>query len=189
MQHISHHHLWSLIVEYDCPPWSLWVLRWAWRPILDPIILVQCGQGNALVVDLGWACLMVALPLSDSALVLCSIMEVIIILCSALTDKVSPGRPVFCHVFPGFKDYVALLYVGFNVILVPLLLASLGTFPFNQLGVQDLFWEARVRHADNVTSPSELVLGNDGSHGGNVSLLQDAGVGALVLPADPKDFS
>lgn len=32
--------------EYDCPShWSLWVLKWAWRPILDPVMFVQrvCG--------------------------------------------------------------------------------------------------------------------------------------------------
>ncbi|KAK1884171.1 BTB/POZ domain containing protein KCTD9 [Dissostichus eleginoides] len=63
-----------------------------------------------------------------------------------------------------------------------------GPFPFNKLGGKDLFWEARVRHADNMASPSELVLGNGGSDGGNVSLLQDAGVSAPILPANPEDF-
>lgn len=46
--------------------------------------------------------------------------------------------------------------------LVPLLLASCGTFSLNKLGVENLFSEARVRHADNMTSPSELMLGNGG---------------------------
>ena len=46
----------------------------------------------------------------------------------------------------------------------------------------------RFRHSDNVTSPSQLVLGNGGSNGGQASLLQDAGVGASVLPTDPEDF-
>ena len=40
-----------------------------------------------------------------------------------------------------------------------------------------------------MASPSELVLGDGGSDGGDVSLLQDAGVGASVLPANPEDFS
>ncbi len=51
-------------VEYDClSSWSLWVFRWAERPILEPHILVQCGRGWAgVVVGLAWACLVVALP-------------------------------------------------------------------------------------------------------------------------------
>ena len=51
-----------------------------------------------------------------------------------------------------------------------------------------MFWETRVRHSDDMASPSELVLSDGGSNGGDVSLLQDAGVGAPVLPANPKDF-
>lgn len=51
-----------------------------------------------------------------------------------------------------------------------------------------MFWEARVRHSGNMVNPSELVLGNEGSDGGGVSLLQDAGVGALVLPTNTEDF-
>lgn len=39
-----------------------------------------------------------------------------------------------------------------------------------------------------MASPSELVLGDGGSYGGDVGLPQDAGVGASVLPADLKDL-
>lgn len=46
------------VVQFDCPPtWSLLELR----PILDLIILVQCGQWNAVVVGLGWTSFLVAL--------------------------------------------------------------------------------------------------------------------------------
>lgn len=66
--------------------------------------------------------------LSESALVFWSMAEVII-QCSALTDTGSLGRPVFCHVFPSFKVYVALFYICLNVVLMPLLLASWACFP------------------------------------------------------------
>ena len=69
--------------------------------------------------------------LSETALDLCSLAEVIIVLCSTLTDKVPPGRPVCCLVFPGFQVDVAVLKVCFDVILKPFLLASRGPFPFN----------------------------------------------------------
>lgn len=63
-----------------------------------------------------------------------------------------------------------------------------GTFPFNKLRVKDLFWEGRVGNADNMASPSELVLSDGGSDGGNVSLLQNAGVSSSILPAYPEEF-
>ena len=47
--------------------------------------------------------------------------------------------------------------------------------------------EARVRHPNHVVSPSELVLGDDGSDGGDASLLQDAGVGPSIRPGYTKD--
>ncbi|XP_057677034.1 ubiquitin carboxyl-terminal hydrolase 2-like isoform X2 [Corythoichthys intestinalis] len=61
--------------------------------------------------------------------------------------------------------------------------------PFSKLREEDLFWEARVRDSDNMVIPSQLVLGNGGSDGGNICLLQVADVGAPVHPADLKDFS
>lgn len=61
-------------------------------------------------------------------------------------------------------------------------LLLLTSFPFNKLGIQDLFWEARARHADHMASPSKLVVADGGknSDGENVSLLQDACAGALI---------
>lgn len=44
-------------------------------------------------------------------------------------------------------------------------------------------------HSSRQASSSELVLGNGGSDGGVVSLLQDADVGALILQVNPNDFS
>lgn len=41
---------------------------------------------------------------------------------------------------------------------MPPSLASRCLVPFNQLGVEDLFREARVRHLDGVAAPSELVV-------------------------------
>ena len=116
-------------------------------------------------------------------------VEVIVVLCSTLTDKVSPSRPVCCHVLPSFHVDVALFKVCFNIVLKPLLLTSWGPLSFNKLGVKHLFWEARVRHSNNMARPSELILGNGGSDGENVSLLQNAGVSAPVFPADPQDLS
>lgn len=39
-----------------------------------------------------------------------------------------------------------------------------------------------------MASTSELFLGDGGSDGENVSLLQDDGVSAPILPADPEDL-
>ena len=39
-----------------------------------------------------------------------------------------------------------------------------------------------------MAGPSELFFGDGGSGRGDVSLLQDAGVSAPVLPADPEDL-
>ena len=46
--------------------------------------------------------------------------------------------------------------------------------------------EMRVRHSNHVTSPSGLVLGDEGSDGGDASL-QDAGVSLSILPGYPED--
>lgn len=40
-----------------------------------------------------------------------------------------------------------------------------------------------------MVSTSELILDNGACDGGDVSLLQDADVGASILPANPEDFS
>lgn len=72
---------------------------------------------------------------------------------------------------------------------MPLFLVSWGTFPINKLVVQYLFREVRVRYVDNMTSPSESVLGDGGSDGRDASLLQDAAVGASILRTNPEDFS
>lgn len=45
-----------------------------------------------------------------------------------------------------------------------------------------------IWHTDDMIYPSELVLSYDGSDGGNVSFIQDAGVGASVNPAYSWDF-
>ena len=50
-----------------------------------------------------------------------------------------------------------------------------------------MFGEARVRHLNPEASPSELVLGDDGSDGGDASLLQEAGVSPSILPGYPED--
>ncbi len=42
---------------------------------------------------------------------------------------------------------------------------------------------------DKMARPSEMVLGDGGCDSGNVSLLQDAGVGASVFTGDLEDFS
>ena len=74
----------------------------------------------------------------------------------------------------------------FNVIFKPLLLTPRGRFPSTSWEyMQDLLWEARVRHAINMAGPPELVLSDGGRDGGNVGLFQDAGVGVPILPADP----
>lgn len=83
--------------------------------------------------------------------------------------------------------YLYSFDVCFNVILIPFLLASWGTFSFNKLGAEDLFWKVKIRHAD-VTSQSELVLSDGGSDCGDVSLLLDAHVGVLIFPTDPEEF-
>ena len=51
--------------------------------------------------------------LSDSALVVRSMVEVRVVLCGTLTDNVPPGHPVGSHIFPGFQIYVSLLKVCF----------------------------------------------------------------------------
>lgn len=75
----------------------------------------------------------------------------------------------------------------FYVVLILLCLASRGMFPLNKLGVQYLLMS--VRHADNMTGPSELVLSNGGSDGRDARLLQDAAVCTSTLQNYPEHFS
>ena len=74
----------------------------------------ECSGGFGLVLFSGCSLL------SESAFSLCSMVEVIVVFCSSLTDKVSPGRPVCCHFLPSFHVNVALLEVCFNVVLISL---------------------------------------------------------------------
>ena len=110
----------------------------------------ECSGGFGFGLDLLLGCFL----LSEPALVLCSLAEGIIVLHSTFTDKISPGRPVCCLVFPGFRVDAEVFKVCFYVILIPFLLPSWSPFPFDKLGVQDLLWEARVGHPDNMASPS-----------------------------------
>ena len=73
--------------------------------------------------------------LSESALDCCSTVEIVVVLCSTILDKLSPGHPVSCCGLPGLWVYVALLDVSFDVVLVSFLLPTWGTLTSGELGV------------------------------------------------------
>ena len=95
----------------------------------DYSVAVWAGEcsGGGFGLDLFGGCSL----LSEFAFVLCSMVEISVVKCGTLTDSVSPGPPVCCHILPGSKVNVALLQVCFKVVLKSLLLASRGPFPFN----------------------------------------------------------
>lgn len=64
----------------------------------------ECS-GGGFGLDLFVGCPLLAEP----AFVLCSMMEVSVVLCRTLTDNVYPGCSVSGHIFPCFRVYVALL--------------------------------------------------------------------------------
>lgn len=94
------------MLEYDSlPSWSLWVIRWHWRSILDWTYLKQCDKGcGGFGLDLFFECSL----LSESVLNLCSMVDVNVILCSPLTDNYL-GHHGSNHVLPSCEANVALL--------------------------------------------------------------------------------
>lgn len=105
------------------------------------------------------------------ALVCCGMVEVAVKQCSAFTDQSSPVLPVGCYFFPIPKvNKVLLMFV---------LMLSLYLFfwppgaHFTKPNWELSTWEAAIWHTDDMTCPSKLVLGYDGSDGGDVSFFQD----------------
>lgn len=136
------------------------------------ISLVQRGQRNA-VVDLGWTCLFDVLSF------------MLHLSCAALRRSWSylsmqPDHGQGFSRLSCLLPYPPKLFGQCGTTL--LLLTSCPSFPFNKLGIQDLFWEARLRNADHMASLSKLGVADGGKNGDgeNVSLLQDACAGALI---------
>ncbi len=100
-----------------------------------------------------------------------------------------PGTSVQCNVFPVAQSNMEFLQVGLNVVLITFILSISCSTAFLELGVQDLFGETCIGHADNMARPSKLILHYSSGYAGHVCFLQDADVSASVLPADPQNLS
>lgn len=79
---------------------------------------------------------------------------------------------------PFLKVNMALFDVCFDVVFIHFLLTSQSMCSTDKLGIKDLLREMAFWHMNDMTSSFELLLGYDGSAVGDVSLFQDAGIGA-----------
>ncbi len=100
-------------------------------------------------------------------------------ICCTILHGFLPGTSVQCNAFPVARN-------GLNVVLI---LSTSCLTTFLQLGVQDLFGEMCIGHADDMALPSKLILHYSSGDAGHVGFLQDADVSASVLSADPQNLS
>ena len=99
-----------------------------------------------------------------------------------LVQSASPPHAVGCKVLPGLSVDVEFFHVSLTDILIAQLLAAFGSPSRCQLSIQNVFWDAAILHAVDMTQPTQPVLCEQGEHAWKVGSGQDLGVGHSVLP-------
>ncbi len=110
-------------------------------------------------------------------------------ICCTILHGFLPGTSVQCNVFPVARSNMEFLQNGLNVALIMFILSTSCLTAFLQLGVQDMFGQTCIGHADDMAHPSKLILHYISGDAGHVGFLQDADVSLSVLPADPRNLS
>ena len=73
-------------------------------------------------------------------------------------DLGSPGSSILGNLFPGFRWNVTLLQCNFERVFIALPWSTSGALAMTQFSKENSLWQAIVRHASNMSGPSELLL-------------------------------
>ena len=104
-----------------------------------------------------------------------------------LVQGASPHHAVGCKVLPGIGFDVKCFHVSLADILVAQLWAAFGSPSRCQLSIENVFWDAAILHAVDMSQPTQPALSEQGEHARKVSSGQDLGVGHSVWPGYAKD--
>ena len=104
-----------------------------------------------------------------------------------LVQSASPHHVVGCEVLPGLGVYVECFHVSLANILVAQLWAAFVSPPRCQLFIQNVFWDAAIFHAVDITQPTQPALSELGEHACKVGSGQNLGVGHSALPGYAQD--
>ena len=104
-----------------------------------------------------------------------------------LVQSASPHHAVGCKVLPGFGVDVKCFHVSFANILVAQLWAAFCSPSRCQLSIENVYWDAAILHAVDMTQPPQPVLFGQGEHAWKVGSGQDLDVGHSVLPGYAQD--
>ena len=88
---------------------------------------------------------------------------------------------------PGLSVDVKCFHVSLADILVAQLWAAFCSPSRCQLSIENVFWDAVILHAVEMTQPTQPALSEQGEHAWKVSSGQDLGVGHSVLPGYAQD--
>ncbi len=78
-------------------------------------------------------------------------------ICCTILHGFLTGTSVQCNVFPVARSNMEFLQNCLNVVLIRFILSTSCSTAFLQLGVQDLFGETCIGHADDMARPSKLI--------------------------------
>ena len=95
-----------------------------------------------------------------------------------------PSTAICGCLFPRVHADLGRLQVAFANVRASCRSGSCGKLP-----IQDVFGDAAMLYAMNVTKPAQASLCEEGIHAWHVGLLQNVLVGHMVLPRDAKDPS
>ena len=104
-----------------------------------------------------------------------------------LVDSASPHHDVGCKVLPGLGVDVMCFPVSLADILVTQLWVAFGSPSRCQLSIQNVFWDAAVLRAVDMTQPTQPALSEQSEHAWKVGSGQDLGVGHSALPGYAKN--
>ena len=106
-----------------------------------------------------------------------------------LVQSVSPPHAVSCKVLLGLSVDVKCFHVSIADILVAQLWVTFGCPPRCQLSIKNVFWDATIPHAVDMTQPTQPALSEQDEHAWKVGLGQDLGVRHFVLPGYVQDMA
>ena len=107
----------------------------------------------------------------------------------SLADCTAPSRAFRSETLPGLRVDVKVFEGGFQRVFEAFLLASCSTLALAEFPIKELFGDSAVRHARDMTCPSELGFADYGGDGLEPRALQDFCIGNSILPVDVKNIS
>ena len=174
-------HDWPWVKQPNC---SYCLLGWnsvacGWRD--------RCGRGRVYhkgrIYVWSLACWSCCAPYCVSAcLLLCSPVSFPLSwgVCSGHFS--TPRHAVSCKAIPEYHIDVERLHVSHADVLVSQPRAASGFLPWCQLTIQDVFWDAVIVHAVDMTQPAQSTPPEQRVHTGKTSTTPDLGVGRSVFP-------